>query len=209
MPPLDSSTTYDAKLSSILRSAADVFARKGYHDATIRDVSAAAGVSLSGLYYYVESKEHLLFLIQDERLGCLLRAQHQGIMDADGPEERVRSLVRTHLRAFAENAEEMKVLSRESDALTGRYWDVIDARRREYVDLARSVLSEVRPTPSPVDLRSATFFLFGMMNWLHNWYDAEQDGNVEHLADQMAHVVLRGLSDPNGWEPGPGVMGPE
>ena len=61
---MDARPTYDQKLAHILRVAAGIFARKGYHKASVRDISTGTGVSLSGLYYYFKSKEDLLFLIQ-------------------------------------------------------------------------------------------------------------------------------------------------
>lgn len=196
MQSADPPAPYDRKLASILRCAARVFAEKGYHEATIRDVAASAEVSLSGLYYYVKSKEHLLFLIQDHCFRDLLERQHREALEERRAEDRLRRLVRTHLRYFAGNMDAMKVLSHESDVLTGLYREAIIAQKREYTDLVRSVLAQLRPRHSIVDLRSATFFLFGMMNWLYTWYRPDRDGDVDHLADEMTHVFLSGLAGP-------------
>ncbi|MGA8761569.1 MAG: helix-turn-helix domain-containing protein, partial [Candidatus Sulfotelmatobacter sp.] len=57
-------TRYDRRLAEILTHATDVFCKKGYEGASMRDLSRATGMSLAGLYYYFESKERLLFLIQ-------------------------------------------------------------------------------------------------------------------------------------------------
>ena len=65
-------TRYDQKLEFILRTAARIFAEKGYHPTTMRDISRATRVSLAGLYYYCKSKEELLFLIQDNCFGRVL-----------------------------------------------------------------------------------------------------------------------------------------
>jgi len=45
----------EAKLHHILRVSAQVFAERGFEATSIRDISRATGVSLSGLYYYFES----------------------------------------------------------------------------------------------------------------------------------------------------------
>jgi TetR/AcrR family transcriptional regulator, fatty acid metabolism regulator protein len=45
----------------ILQAAEQVFARKGYHDATISDVARQAKVSDATIYEYFSSKEDLLF----------------------------------------------------------------------------------------------------------------------------------------------------
>ncbi len=57
-------TRFDRRLNEILGHATEVFCKKGYEGASMRDLSRASGMSLAGIYYYFESKERLLFLIQ-------------------------------------------------------------------------------------------------------------------------------------------------
>ena len=57
-------TRYDRRLAEILTHATEVFCKKGYEGASMRDLSRESGMSLAGLYYYFESKERLLYLIQ-------------------------------------------------------------------------------------------------------------------------------------------------
>ena len=59
-----SESRYDRRLSEILSHATEVFCKKGYEGASMRDLSRESGMSLAGLYYYFESKERLLYLIQ-------------------------------------------------------------------------------------------------------------------------------------------------
>jgi AcrR family transcriptional regulator len=51
--------------NAILRAAAELFSRKGYHDATLREISAMAEMSLSNVYVYFRSKYDILFAIND------------------------------------------------------------------------------------------------------------------------------------------------
>ena len=62
--PACSETRFDRRLGKILAHATEVFYEKGYEGASMRDLSRASGMSLAGLYYYFESKEKLLYLIQ-------------------------------------------------------------------------------------------------------------------------------------------------
>ncbi len=55
---------FDRRLGEILAHATEVFYRKGYEGASMRDLSRATGMSLAGLYHYFQSKERLLYLIQ-------------------------------------------------------------------------------------------------------------------------------------------------
>jgi AcrR family transcriptional regulator len=188
----DERSAYDEKLESILRTAAAIFADKGYHQASIRDIARATGVSLSGLYYYFKSKEELLFLIQDHAFGTLLANLERLLEGEADPQRRLRLLVENHLRYFTANTAEMKVLSHESDSLTGDYRRGVNAQKRRLTETALEILRELRPE-GDVDARVATFALFGMMNWLYNWYRPESDVSVEKLVDDIHCIFVQGF----------------
>ena len=67
-------TRYDRRLAEILSHAAEVFCKKGYEGASMRDLSRASGMSLAGLYYYFKSKERLLYLIQKHTFTTIVSA---------------------------------------------------------------------------------------------------------------------------------------
>src|ERR1700756_2785015 len=108
---------FDRRLAEILAHATVVFDEKGYEGASMRDLSRASGMSLAGLYYYFESKEKLLYLIQRHTFTTIverLRARLEGVDDA---ERRVRIFVLNHLEYFLSNQAAMKVLSHEAEVL--------------------------------------------------------------------------------------------
>jgi len=185
-------SAYDEKLESILRTAAAIFAEKGYHQASIRDISRATKISLSGLYYYFSSKEELLFLIQDHAFGTLLARLDELLAGVADPHRRLRLLIENHLRFFVSNMAEMKVLSHESDSLTGEMRNRVNAKKRRLTRVVMEILTELRPE-STIDVRVATFALFGMMNWLYNWYRPDRDVGVERLAEDMSRIFLGGF----------------
>lgn len=183
---------YDDKLALILRTAAAIFADKGYHDSSIRDISRATGISLSGLYYYFRSKDELLFLIQDHCFGVVLESAREKLAAESDPETRLRLLVENHLRFFVDNMKEMKVLSHEASSLTGDYYRLVNAKKRQYTDLCIGVLTDLAPQADPAERRIAAFSLFGMMNWIYNWYNPERDVPVAELANNMSQLFLQG-----------------
>jgi AcrR family transcriptional regulator len=188
--PADRSA-YDEKLESILRTSAQIFAEKGYHQASIRDIARATGVSLSGLYYYFESKEELLFLIQDHAFGTIVHNLEEMLRGTDDPHRKLRLLIENHLRYFLNNMPEMKVLSHEAESLTGEFREQVNAKKRRLTEIAMEILQQLRPQ-SDLDLRVATFALFGMMNWLYNWYRPDRDLPVAQLAEQINRLFLGG-----------------
>jgi TetR/AcrR family transcriptional regulator, cholesterol catabolism regulator len=185
-------TNYDAKLQRILRTAARVFAEKGYHQASIRDISRATGVSLAGLYYYFQSKEELLFLIQDHALESLIAGVEDRLPATDDPQEKLRILIDNQLRFFVDNMAEMKVLSHEAESLTGEFRANVDAQKRRLTRLAKQILHEVDPH-SKLDERVSAFALFGMMNWLYVWYRPGRDADVDQLVHDMTTIFMRGF----------------
>lgn len=184
--------SYDEKLERILRTAAEIFAEKGYHQASIRDIARATQVSLSGLYYYFESKEELLFFVQDHAFGTLLDNLERLLEGVDDPHRRLRLLIENHLRFFVNNMAEMKVLTHEADSLTGEFRTRVNAMKRRLTEMVTEILTELRPT-SDLDLRVSAFALFGMMNWMYNWYRPDRDVPVERLADEISRLFLGGF----------------
>lgn len=188
----DERTAYDEKLESILRTAARIFAEKGYHQASIRDIARETGVSLSGLYYYFDSKEELLFLIQDHAFGTLLETMERLLADVPDPLLRLRIVMETHLRYFISAKAEMKVLSHEAEALSGEFRRTVNAKKRRLTEIAMEILGELRPAGG-VDLRVATFSMFGMMNWLYNWHRPDMDLSVDAIVDDMFRIFTQGF----------------
>jgi AcrR family transcriptional regulator len=187
----DERSAYDEKLESILRTSAAIFAEKGYHQASIRDIARATGVSLSGLYYYFNSKEELLFLIQDHAFGTLQAGLDRLLAGEQDAQRRLRLLMENHLRYFIANTAEMKVLSHESDALTGEFRNRVNAKKRRLTETAMDILRDLRPEGG-LDLRVATFALFGMMNWLYNWHRPDRDVSLEKLVDDLHRIFTEG-----------------
>ncbi len=190
-------TRYDQKLEFILRHAARIFAEKSYHSTSMRDISRATGVSLAGLYHYCKSKEELLFLIQDNCFGRVIERLELRLADATEPAQRLRVFIDNHLAFFAANMAEMKVLSHEADSLAGDLHARVSGRKEKYTRLARKILSEVQQQPSaresPIDLTVATYALFGMMNWIYNWYNPRGKLAVADLVDNVTRLYLTGF----------------
>jgi len=188
---------YDQKLEFILRTAARIFAEKSYHSTSMRDISRATNVSLAGLYHYCKSKEELLFLIQDNCFGRVLERLEERLLEVEDPIAKLGIFIENHLSFFAANMSEMKVLSHEAESLGGELYTHVSTRKDKYTRLARKILQEVqtsRQNKQPVDLTVATYALFGMMNWIYNWYDPQGKLNVNDLAQHLTKLFLGGFA---------------
>lgn len=188
---------HDQKLEFILRTAARIFAEKGYHSTSMRDISRATNVSLAGLYHYCKSKEELLFLIQDNCFGRVLERLEKQLQEIEDPVARLGVFIENHLSFFAANMSEMKVLSHEAESLRGDLHAHVSTRKDNYTKLARKILQDVQhlgDNKQPVDLTVATYALFGMMNWIYNWYDPQGKLKVQELAQHLTQLFIGGFS---------------
>jgi TetR/AcrR family transcriptional regulator, cholesterol catabolism regulator len=186
----EASMISDARLETILRAAGALFASQGYERTSIRDVARASKMSVAGLYYYVRSKEELLYRICDRSFSTILEALDRSLARTSDPRERVRVLIRNHLSHFLRDMDAIKVMTRELGALDGVYAARIAALRRRYYATCRAVLEGLGTDPVPP--RLAAMSLFGMINWIHMWYRPEVDGSADDLADGMGRIFLDG-----------------
>ena len=193
--PSEPQSRYDQKLVHVLKTSAAVFAEKGYHSSSMRDISRATKMSLSGLYYYFKSKEELLFLIQDYCFSTVIDDCRRLLEGVDDPVRRLKLLIENHLNYFVNNMNEMKVLSHEANSISRDRFRKINTKKRQYVDLVMTLLDEIarENRVDGVDVRVATFSLFGMMNWIYNWYDPRKDVDVAGLSKNITRLFLSGF----------------
>src|SRR5262245_54748611 len=153
--PAEPPSKYDQKLVHVLKTSAAVFAAKGYHSTSMRDISRATKMSLSGLYYYFASKEELLFLIQDYCFSTVIGDCRRLLAGVEDPVRRLKLLIENHLNYFVHNMNEMKVLSHEANSITGELFAKINTKKRQYVDMVINLLREIANEygASRVDLR--------------------------------------------------------
>ncbi len=185
---------YDERLDHLLSQAARVFAHKGYHSTTMRDLAAASGMSLAGMYYYVRGKEELLARIQERCFDLVLEGGEAAVAQAGSePAERLQAFIRHHVTFFAAHMPEMKVLSHEAASLSGEHLRLVATIKRRYVNLLEALLKDAAPDETAVDRNAAAYLLFGMMNWIYTWYHANGAIDPERLAGLIARIFLGGF----------------
>ena len=187
-------TAYDHKLTLLLAGAARVFAERGFHQTSMRDLSRATGVSLSGLYYYVSSKDELLWVIQDRTYAALADAVGRALDEAVTPVERLERFVRAHLAFAAARSAEMRVLAREEDALTGDLARRVAARRSTHSRTLDAVLAGIERSYGSAQVARdvAARALFGMMDAVSQRAAVRDPADLEPLASDLCRLFLGG-----------------
>jgi TetR/AcrR family transcriptional regulator, cholesterol catabolism regulator len=190
---------FEQRLGEILEHATNVFYEKGYDAASMRDLSRASGMSLAGLYYYFESKDRLLYLIQKHTFETVLRNLKSQLEVVSDPEMRVRVFIQNHLSYFMANRKAMTVLSHEDDTLTSEFGTEILALKREYVHAGIRLVDELKAANNRfanVSSRVAVLSLFGMMNWIYTWHNPRIDADAAEVSRQMSQIFLNGVLNP-------------
>ncbi len=187
-------TRFDRRLARILDHATSVFYEKGYEGASMRDLSRVTGLSLAGLYYYFESKEELLCMIQRHYFTVVVERLRKRLEPVADPEARVRAFIGNHFEYFlAENFKATKVLSKEDDVLQGSLGSEVASLKRQYYRSCADLVEALkREKGLEFNTRVAVLSLFGMMNWIYTWYKPQVDPDANALARQVADIFLSG-----------------
>ncbi|HNY65934.1 MAG TPA: TetR/AcrR family transcriptional regulator [Deltaproteobacteria bacterium] len=89
----------------IMESALKIFAEKGFQDATISEISKAAGVSDATVYEYFKTKEELLFTIPEEITESSIRETEKVLPFLRGAESKLRAIVQSYVTTYEKNPE--------------------------------------------------------------------------------------------------------
>jgi AcrR family transcriptional regulator len=193
--PTEKSEKYDRKLADILATAAQVFAEEGYDPASIRLVAERAGVSVAGLYYYVRSKDELLYLIQYHVFDGLVKRFKEDSPKVADPAARLELFIRNHLERFLADMSALTVCSRELGRLRGDYLEKVESRQREYFGQALQLFQELEAQHrgAKVDPRTAAVAMFGTINWIYTWYQSGSGQSAAQLAQEFVGLYLHGV----------------
>ncbi len=183
----------DARLDHLLRTAARVFARTGFHSTSMRHLAAASGMSLAGMYYYVRGKEELLALVQQRCFDRVMEGAVAALADVDDPAERLQAFVRHHVLFFTQHMDEMKVLSHEAGSLRGSAAQALRSRKKAYAKLLGDLVRAVMPDAPLSERTASAYALFGMMNWIYTWYRRGGALAPAQLAERLAELALRSV----------------
>lgn len=182
------------RYDTILNAALAAFARRGFHQASIREIAHAARLSLAGLYHYVGGKHELLFLVLDRALDTLIGRVDAALRVAPTAEARLLGLIRTHLEFGFEHADALRVVNRDWELVPGAHREEVVARRRAYMERWLGVLRELDPHGrSDHELFSATNLLLGMLNGIAVRAFLKTPADARLLAGEVGALFLYGF----------------
>ena len=89
------SPDFEQRQQLILRSAAELFAARGYGETLLEDIAEHCGIKRSSIYHYHASKHALLHSLITWKIQDLSAKVDQAVIGVQSPEQRLATLIRT------------------------------------------------------------------------------------------------------------------
>lgn len=186
---------FELKRQVVLRTAARIYSRNGFHETTLADIADKLNVSKPALYYYFRSKDDILF--ECHRLAI------EAITDGDNPmpsraeasgRERLEEFLRRYVRMVVDDFGTCLVMTGTNALEPENRGQVVEGRRQ--IDLMLRELLEhgnADGTLDCPDTKLTAMFIFGAMNWIPRWFHADGSLGLEEVADRLIEFVLQAI----------------
>ena len=202
----------------VLRAAARLFRRKGFHAASTRDIAAAAGMQSGSPFYHFKSKGALLFAVMEEGMRSAIARQQRAISEGSrqqlaisegsrqqlvlqGAEEttpdviaRLRLLIRNHFDILlGPGSDFIPVMLYEARSITARQRTLLAQLQSQYEAPWAPVLEALHGCGQlRADVKLARLLIFGALNWSAQWYDRRQSASLDDLSDAAMKLFVAG-----------------
>ena len=181
----------------IIRAAATVFYRQGYHGATMAEIAAEVDLTAGSLYHHFPSKQDLLIAVLDRGLSQIT-AEVRAIVESDAnPAAKLHQVVHTHIRSEIENANIAAAVIFEGRALLAipGVRDCVIQQRDSLETLYCRVVEAGIATGDfrAVDVGIFVKTLFGALNWVSVWYRDGGRLSGDEVSAEIADTFLAAL----------------
>lgn len=187
---------YEQRRAGVVAAAAGVFARRGFHGASIDDLSLATGLTRGGLYHYTAGKQELLFAVLEDLMEPLLEQTRAVLAEPASAEAHLRALTRGWLAHIATHRDHMRVFNQERATLQrDRHWEGVRGARREFEALLAGLLARGQSEGAlrMADPALTLLALLGMVNHTAQWLAPDGRLSAEQIADGYCDLLLEGI----------------
>ena len=183
------------RLEAVLRSAANIFFAKGFHATSIEDVARDVGMLKGSLYYYIKSKDDLLFqlLLAGIEDGDAYIAKH---IDPRGdPVEQLERAIRAQIDYIIQNKVPFGLFLHEFDSLPGKRQHKLTAVMSRYNNRFVELVQKGQQQGKLMDGEPWIIVngMLGMCNWLYRWYDTDHVSDREPVKQAFVEMIFHGI----------------
>jgi len=176
----------------VLRTSIELFAERGFHGTSMRQLAQRGELQPSAFYYYFRSKYDVLLAIMDD--GTTKLEQQAAEVPRDLPtEEHLTRLMEGHVRVHLLERELMRVCDREIRTLRAPDRQRITDRLDAYENLFRETLRAGREEglfPSDSDLLVMTKSMLVMGSGVVEWWRSKGKLSVDDVATTISGYAL-------------------
>ena len=189
---------YQSQRLEAIKSAAAVFAEKGFHGSSTKDIAERLGIKQGSLYYYFKSKEEALGEVCLFGIGDYVDRM-KSIASSDQPfESKLMATITSHLSSYREKNEALKVYNDERLYLPEEKRTTLKTMGSGYRQLLEEVLEEgVRSGAlrNSIDCHFAAQAVIGICN---GWGDViVRDPNLDlfDIIQKCTDLLLNGFCE--------------
>jgi AcrR family transcriptional regulator len=180
----------------VLDVATAMFHERGFSGTSVEDVASAVGLLKGSLYYYIDSKQDLLYKIIEEVHDDVERIMKEALDDTTvGPLDRLAAYARRQVEYNARNVERIAVYYHEWERLEESLLAEVRKKRRVHEKIVIGLLEEAKTVGDidpDVDTRLAANCVFGTIIWPYTWYRPGKFSPRE-LAEFCVTFMLAGV----------------
>ncbi|MDN5851317.1 MAG: TetR/AcrR family transcriptional regulator [Actinomycetia bacterium] len=183
----------DERWKELLEVSAKLFAEQGYSGTSLQHIADALGMLKGSLYYYIKSKDDLLFEVIKSVYAVGVERFRRTVGDGGDAVERLQRALESHVQYLIDNSTATAVFLHEYERLS-------DQRKAElaefdYVGQVRDLIrigQDQGGFRRDVDPTIAAMSVLGSANWTYRWYRPGTKAPRE-VAQQLASISVRGL----------------
>ena len=189
----------ETKRAAVLSCAAKLFNTKGARSTTLADVASRLGLTKTSLYYYVATKEDLIYQCYDANMRQAHEQLDQAEQTHEGPTDCLmaflESQIATTLRSldgegdfYAAPLEVASLKAEHQEALEAEYRRLL----RRLIDLLNRGIDagQIRPCNPVITIRAIVGALDWSFYWLYEMPREQARGVVNELRDLLTYGLL-------------------
>ncbi|GAA1863950.1 TetR/AcrR family transcriptional regulator [Pseudonocardia ailaonensis] len=187
----------EERWAELIEVATQIFYEKGYDGASLQDIADRLGMLKGSLYYYIQSKEDLLFdVISTVHKDGLAVVRARSEIEGD-PLQRLENVIRGHVEHTCRHLVPTAVFLHELSSLPIDRREEILGSEHAYQGVFRDLVHEgqaagqVRPDLDP---RLAALSILGSTNWVYRWFRPGGEFSPEQIGGEMAEMAIRGIA---------------
>lgn len=187
--------TMEAKRRQVFDGACEVIGREGYAATTMRKVAKAAGLPLSSIYQYIDTKEDLLYMITSTCMEEIFEYMHEELLAVGTAEEKMQHAVEAYVKYISKNRRYINLVYRETRALSRPNREKIFDIERRFTQLWEKIIIEGNDSGEfeAHKSRLAANLIYFVCNLWSLRYWTVQEYTEDEVREYLQRFVISGL----------------